>query len=879
MKSTKPSDDPTRTESPPLVSDTTRTATFADSNSPTTSATPDDDRRAASQSLPSRIVIPGYEIIKELGRGGMGVVYKARQIRLNRLVALKVLLADGHADSKTLIRFLAEAESVAAIKHPNVLQVYEFGDTDGRPYLALEYLHGGTLAERFKSSRQFDPKSAATLISKIALGVHAAHEKGIVHRDLKPGNVLFDESGEPKVADFGLAKRSSGADLTRTQAVMGTPAYMAPEQARGEAKFVGPPADIYALGVMLYESLTGSRPFEGDTAFDLLRKVVEDNPTLPRRKVPGLPRDIELICLKCLAKQKNDRYSSAALLADDLAKFTAGERISIRSAGSREKLIRIGKQIPKIVTASAMGLLAVCFSVAVASRFVSFDNNSSNNKTKDDGNATSSDQTNPTAIERHIPEDGKPSMPTSPDKQLTARRIPANTSFDVGGCVMCHYGSDQPGARRFNNNYKSNEYIRHNEYVVWDKQDPHSLAFRVIVPEKNPLAQRMQSLLAKTKPTGYRVDSDVACLKCHSTDLNPGSASVRKLEEFVRQEDLGIVCAACHGLDARWQTAHFTEPPAPGTLYPTFRTRTPEQKWTDYGLIDLRNSIRKAELCASCHIGNPDEGKVITHEMFGAGHPPIPPFEMSAYIHTEPRHWASPTELPFLINLAQADPTKALKLFHARSESQETCETRTMAIGSIVSLRMEMNKIIQRPTDVPFNPGMIIAARIVSDHAAEYLKKKGRVLWHAAKFSANCEDMYEAGLQRHRNEALLNGKAQEIRRDCDIILKEMESEIVYSIEETRRLADLLARTVVDPATLRDPETVAHVTWAYATLDFALKKDAPRRDAILALSPIRLPDRSKPGERPVTVGAVLEERMKQLREFDPKKFVAKFGEVK
>ncbi|MFO0951633.1 MAG: serine/threonine-protein kinase [Isosphaeraceae bacterium] len=231
--------------------------------------------------------VPEYELLTLLGEGGMGRVWKARQTRLNRLVALKMVLGDKPAGSKDLIRFLAEAESVAAVRHPNVVQVYEYGEFSGRPFLAMEYLPGGSLADRLKAEGRLDPKSAAKLVGTLASAVHAAHDLGIVHRDLKPANVLFDEHGEPRVADFGIAKRATTTDLTATQAVMGTPAYMAPEQARGETKFVGPQADVYSLGVILYECLTGTRPFVAADPLALLRKVEDEEPERPSRRVPG----------------------------------------------------------------------------------------------------------------------------------------------------------------------------------------------------------------------------------------------------------------------------------------------------------------------------------------------------------------------------------------------------------------------------------------------------------------------------------------------------------------------------------------------------------------------------------------------------------------
>jgi eukaryotic-like serine/threonine-protein kinase len=303
-------------------------------------------------------VMPGYEILGILGRGGMGVVYRARQMPLNRIVALKMILSDrDRADRKELIRFLAEAEAVAAVKHPHVVQVFEYGDSEGRPFLALEYLSGGSLADRLKFRGRLDPKAAAQLVAQLANGVQAIHDRGIVHRDLKPGNVLFDESGEPKISDFGLAKRDDRNDLTARQAIMGTPAYMSPEQATGGTKFVGPAADIYSLGVILYVCLTGTKPFEDDDPIRLLRKVAEEEPERPRRRVPGLSRDIELICLKCLSKSPHERYATAQALADDLARFAADEPVSVRPAGAVERAVKWSRRKPTL--AAAYGLTAV----------------------------------------------------------------------------------------------------------------------------------------------------------------------------------------------------------------------------------------------------------------------------------------------------------------------------------------------------------------------------------------------------------------------------------------------------------------------------------------------------------------------------------------
>jgi hypothetical protein len=307
----------------------------------TTAMTPPDPSAtlpAGVQPLAGALEVPGYELTDELGRGGMGVVYRARQISLNRLVALKMLPGGAYSENE-LVRFLAEAEVVAAIRHPHVVQVYEFGQCGSRPYFAMEHLAGGSLVDLIRKSARLVPTVAAALVEKVARGVQAAHDLGIVHRDLKPQNVLLDADGEPKVADFGLAKRGGRTDLTRTGAVMGTPTYMAPEQAAGRTKFVGPAADIYALGVILYECLTGTTPFTAEDTVRLLLKVVEDEPPPVRQRAPGVPRDLEAICLKCLRKEPGARYPSAEELADDLRRFLNGEPVTARSTGMFGKVV------------------------------------------------------------------------------------------------------------------------------------------------------------------------------------------------------------------------------------------------------------------------------------------------------------------------------------------------------------------------------------------------------------------------------------------------------------------------------------------------------------------------------------------------------------
>jgi serine/threonine protein kinase len=318
----------------PAASAGTETAPGGYAEELTLIQTPTDVARAlAFVPPPHTAVVPGYDIIGELGRGGMGVVYKARQIKLDRIVALKMVLGAGHADPRELARFVTEVQAVAAVRHTNVIQVYDSGECNGYPFLAMEFLGGGSLSQRLREKGKLPPRDAASLVTKIARGVQAAHDRGIVHRDLKPHNVLLDvvpegappdTCGEPKVMDFGLAKRD-GAELTQTGAVLGTPAYMAPEQARGETRAVGRSADVWALGVILYECLSGSVPFRGSDAWSVIRQVISDDPEPVTRRIPGVPRELDLICRKCLEKNPADRYLSAAALADDLERFLRGE--------------------------------------------------------------------------------------------------------------------------------------------------------------------------------------------------------------------------------------------------------------------------------------------------------------------------------------------------------------------------------------------------------------------------------------------------------------------------------------------------------------------------------------------------------------------------
>ncbi|MBX9625817.1 MAG: serine/threonine protein kinase, partial [Gemmataceae bacterium] len=328
-----------------------------------------DDPSALSPAPGSLPAVPGYEVLGVLGRGGMGVVYKARQVALNRLVAVKFLPDGPAASAGRLVRFRQEAEAVARLQHPNIVQVFEVGAAPGGAFLALEYVDGGTLQQQTAGVPQ-PPREAARVVETVARAVHHAHEHRIVHRDLKPGNILLTAGGVPKVADFGLARfLDAGVGLTQTTEFAGTPAYSAPEQVQNRAAAIGPATDVYALGAVLYELLAGRRPFAAGSVPEVLRAVVERDPVPPRRLVRDVPRDLETVALKCLEKEPSKRYASAAELADDLRRFLAGEPVTARPVGRVGRLARWARRHPDLAALFGLvvGLLTAVAAVAVVS--------------------------------------------------------------------------------------------------------------------------------------------------------------------------------------------------------------------------------------------------------------------------------------------------------------------------------------------------------------------------------------------------------------------------------------------------------------------------------------------------------------------------------
>jgi len=311
-----------------------------------------------------------YELLEEIARGGMGVVYKARQNTLKRIVALKMILSGQLAGPEEVRRFYVEAEAAAGLDHPNIVPIFEIGQHDGQHYFSMAFVDGESLARRVAAG-PLPPRAAVQLVKKVADAVAYAHVEGVVHRDLKPANVLVDRDGEPRVTDFGLAKhistergKAAAASLTATGQVLGTPSYMPPEQAGGESKDIGPLSDVYSLGAILYCLLTGRPPFQAASTMETLIQVLQQEAVSPRLLNSKVPRDLETICLKCLEKEPPKRYPSAAAFAEDLRRFLTNEPIVARPISPWERALKWAKRRPAIAAMTAAIILAVFVGVS-----------------------------------------------------------------------------------------------------------------------------------------------------------------------------------------------------------------------------------------------------------------------------------------------------------------------------------------------------------------------------------------------------------------------------------------------------------------------------------------------------------------------------------
>ena len=310
--------------------------------------------------------IGNYEVLSILGRGGMGVVYKARHTKLNRIVALKIILHGVHGGGTALERFVSEAKSVAAMQHPGIVQIFEIAEHESLPYFSLEFVEGKDLQSTLKGT-PWNPMSAAKIVATVCDAMQYAHDRQVLHRDIKPANILLDSDGNPKLTDFGLAKKIDGEDhLTREGAIVGTPSFMAPEQARGALAEISTRSDIYSLGAVLYQLLTGRAPFVSDSAMDTLAQVINREPLQPRELQPGIPIDLETICVKTLQKDPATRYASCAEMAADLRRFCNGEPILARPISRLERGWRWCKRNPRIAMPSGLAAFLIVSTAGIS---------------------------------------------------------------------------------------------------------------------------------------------------------------------------------------------------------------------------------------------------------------------------------------------------------------------------------------------------------------------------------------------------------------------------------------------------------------------------------------------------------------------------------
>ncbi len=523
---------------------------------------------------------------------------------------------------------------------------------------------------------------------------------------------------------------------------------------------------------------------------------------------------------------------------------------------------------------------------------------------------------------------------------LAGSAIACNASAQVPGtigdntnCIVCHE-QQNPAESLFAKRYQSHEFVRLSEAQIWTNSDPHSLAYKVIVPEKNDVAKKMQMLLSNGDPN-YRVTEDVRCLTCHATDLSPNSKQERKLTEFIREEFLGISCNACHGVNEKWQTDHvktsemtkLTLPDANGKdqelTFFKWRTMTPAYK-SEAGMKNLRDPHVKADLCASCHVGNPAENKVITHDMYAAGHPPLPPLELVTFMNGEPRHWGYPSELKFLQDYSKADPAKAWEIFRFKPADKDNYLARHMVAGAMASLKAEMSLLAAAKPDAA---GLDYARFdcYSCHHDLKYpsaLQERGyegrvpgrpplkawvaalpgTVVAHAGTINADLKklsdqfpDAWKAVSSASTSSPFAFGKEADVAAKAKDLVGWTENfnkavgEANYSDSAADQLLTAIGETLMAPQWYGDTEATMHLTWAYRSLSAARKKDVAKiEQALGGILPTEVRSKSAidaivkanpEWKGPIPAGKFLPARQKQFANFDPKEFAIQFGKLK
>jgi hypothetical protein len=510
----------------------------------------------------------------------------------------------------------------------------------------------------------------------------------------------------------------------------------------------------------------------------------------------------------------------------------------------------------------------------------------------------------------------------------TAHAQVAGTNAEVAGCRTCHISADSEGAKSFITDFKSHEFIRLNESKTWFENDPHIRAYEQIMPEKNPVARKMQEFLAGDNPS-YKVTEDYRCLTCHSTDTNPTSKGKRELREFVRRDTLGVGCNTCHGVKNEWQAAHYGgEAVEEGNVrYLKWRTEKPDVKEKS-GMKNLRDPHVKADLCASCHVGNPDENKVVTHEIYAAGHPPLPPLELVTFMEDEPRHWGYPSELKFLTDYAKKNPAQAWEVFRFKPAEQDNYLARHMAAGALASLKAEMKLLEAEANRAAKDGDGLDYARYdcySCHHDLKYPSARqergygdrvpgrpplkawtaalpGTVIAHAGTLDDNLKglsgqfpDAWRTISRAATASPFAYGKGSDVAKAASALaawtvsFNDAIDKANYSAAATDKLVADIATAATAPAWYGDTEATMHLAWAYRSLQLARKRDVSAFDkAMRDVIPIGVRNQAVVADilkanpdwkGPVPVGKVLPGRQLLFANFDPKKFNVEFAKLR